>query len=313
MSTVLIPALADTASLIAADAPFHRLTTLSRSQLAATRDIPAAERRLLTEHFITTFQWDAIRPLLPLQPIIPPDIPAWQPRRCRSHYIWLPPDDIPSLQGLEGWDDFDLLLRLFDFSPWRPILAQRFSSQMGPPPFDPVSLGLAWLLVRWRNWEWTRLVTELHSPERGLGYCLRLGFDPHDLPGESTFRVALANTKESWFGQCADSLALGLMAYGLMPTSSTFPSPSPRRGISIALDSQLVAARSRMRCRHQNARCFLPSSQRICAAQEAGKKGCACDTNACADHCHFVTARDPQATYVFYEGRVAARLPMPAQ
>ena len=25
---------------------------------------------------------------------------------------------------------------------------------MTPPPFDPVSIGLVWLLVRWRNWSW---------------------------------------------------------------------------------------------------------------------------------------------------------------
>jgi hypothetical protein len=302
MSSVLIPALADTVSLIPADSPFHRLTSLPRSQLAATREIPAAERRLLVKHFVTTFQWRAMRPLLPLRLITPPDIPPWQPRRCRSHYRWLSPDEMETPQDLEGWDDFDLVLRLFDFSPWRPVLAQRFSSHLGPPPFDPVSLGLAWLLIRWRNWDWPRLLTELHSSERGWGYCLRLGFDAHDLPSESTFRMALANTQESWLQQCADSLAQGLLAYGLMPSSSTFPGDSSQRGISIALDSQLVAARSRMRCRHQNARCFLPPSQRTCAAREAGKRGCACDTDACTDHCCFTAARDPEATYVFYLG-----------
>ena len=36
-----------------------------------------------------------------------------------------------------GLDDFDLILRLYDFTAWRPILGQRFASHMGPPPFDP--------------------------------------------------------------------------------------------------------------------------------------------------------------------------------
>jgi hypothetical protein len=92
------------------------------------------------------------------------------------------------------------------------------------------------------------------------------------------------------------------MAYGLIPTHSTFPGDPPERGVSVALDSQLVAARSRMRCRHQNGGCFLPPSQRRCAARQAGKKGCACDTDACVDRCRFTTARDPDATYVFYKG-----------
>ena len=257
---------------------------------------------MLTEHFVATFCWEAIRPHLPLRLAVPPDVPPWQPRRCRSHYLWLPPDDIHSADDLIGLDNFDLVLRLFDFSPWRPILGQRFASQFGPPPFDPVSIGLAWLLVRWRNWTWPQLVSELHSPERGLGYCRRLGFDPDDIPAASTFRMALKNTDPSWLLQCEDSLILGLMAYGLIPTSSTFPGDPPERGVSIAPDSQLVAARSRMRCRYQNPRCFLPPDRRTCAAREAGKQGCACDTDACADHCRFATPRDPQAAYVFYAG-----------
>ncbi len=257
---------------------------------------------MLTEHFVATFCWEAIRPHLLLRLAVPPDVPPWQPRRCRSHYLWLPPDDIHSADDLIGLDNFDLVLRLFDFSPWRPILGQRFASQFGPPPFDPVSLGLAWLLVRWRNWTWPQLVSELHSPERGLGYCRRLGFDPDDIPAASTFRMALKNTDPSWLLQCEDSLILGLMAYGLIPTSSTFPGDPPERGVSIAPDSQLVAARSRMRCRYQNPRCFLPPDRRTCAAREAGKQGCACDTDACADHCRFATPRDPQAAYVFYAG-----------
>lgn len=302
MSVILIPTMEDTVPLSVPESPFHRLTTLPRSELVSRRDVPAAERRLLTEHFVSTFQWETVRPLLPLRLETVPDVRLWRSRICRSHYRWLPPDDMRSADDLEGMDDFDLLIRLFDFSPWRPILGQRFSSNLGPPPFDPVSIGLAWLLARWRNWTWPRLVTELHSRERGLGYCLRLGFNSNDIPVESTFRMALGNTKEPWLRQCEDSLLLGLMAYGLVPTSSTFPGDPPERGVTISTDSQLVAARSRMRCRHQNPDCFLPPSQRTCAAREAGKRGCACDTDACAQHCRFVTARDPEAAYVFYTG-----------
>jgi hypothetical protein len=279
--SMLIPALEQTGPLCVPESPFHRLTTLSRSALAATRDIAAAERRLLTEHFVDTFRWEAIRPYLPLRLELPPDIPPWQPRLCRSHYIWLPPDDIRSADDLLGLDNFDLVLRLFDLNPWRPILGQRFPSPFGPPPFDPVSFGLVWLLVRWRTWTWPSVLTELYSRERGPGYCRRLGFAQQDLPAESTFRAALNDTDPAWLLQCEDSLILGLMAYGLIPTSSTFPGDPPGRGVSIATDSQLVAARSHMRCRYQNPCCFLPPAQRTCAARAAGKQGCACDTDAC--------------------------------
>ena len=202
----------------------------------------------------------------------------------------------------QGLDDFDLILRLYDFSAWRPILGQRFASQYGPPPFDPVSLGLAWLLARWRGWSWPQLVTELRSPERGSGYVRRLGFRPDDLPSVSGFRMALNDTPPAWVLQCADSLARGLLAYGLLPSHSTFPHDPPERGVSIALDSQLVAARSHMRCRHMNADCFQPPAARHCAARTAGQDGCACATPACQDQCRLATPRDPEAAYVYYQG-----------
>ena len=280
-----------------ANSPFHRLVGLSRSEMADSRGMEAEQRRQQTAHFVDTFQWENIYSLLPLRLVVPPDIPPWKPRRCRSYYHWLPPEETLALEGL---DDLDIVLRLFDFSPWRPIFAQRFSNDLGPPPYDPLSLGLAALLARWRKWGWPTLVTELNSKERGTGYCQRLGFLASDLPCESTFRMAVAKTASTYFQLCADSLALSLMAYGLIPTHSTFPGDSPQCGVSVALDSQLTASRSHMRCRHQQAACFLPRATRTCAAREKGKEGCACDTDACADHCRLATPRDPKATYVYY-------------
>jgi hypothetical protein len=96
------------------DSPFHRLVGLSRTEMSDSRGLDAADRRLLTQHFVTTFQWSAIRPLLPLRLIVPPGVPPWQPRRCRSHYLWLPPEDILSADDLDGLEDFDLILRIFD-------------------------------------------------------------------------------------------------------------------------------------------------------------------------------------------------------
>jgi hypothetical protein len=284
------------------DSPFHYLLSHSRQVLVATRELPAAERRLQVDSFVTCFDWEAIRPLLPLRLSLPAGVPPWRPRDCRSCYHWLRPDDIQSSQDLKGLDDFDLVLRLFDFSAWRPILGQRFRSQFGAPPFDPVSIGLAILLARWHSWGWSTLSTTLNSPERGQGYCRRLGFDPTDLPCQSTFRMALGDTGEALFLQCVDSLVLGLMAYGLIPNHSTFPGDPPERGVSLATDSQLVAARSRMRCRYQCAACFAPPAERHCAARDDGKEGCGCDTDACAQHCRLATPRDPQAAYVYYSG-----------
>ncbi|MCK4471876.1 MAG: hypothetical protein KAW49_08840 [Anaerolineae bacterium] len=117
MSIILIPTMEDTVPLSVPESPFHRLSTLPRSELVSTRDVPADERRLLTEHFVSTFQWASVRPLLPLRLETVPNIRPWRSRICRSHYVWLPPNDIRSADDLEGMDDFDLLIRLFDFSP----------------------------------------------------------------------------------------------------------------------------------------------------------------------------------------------------
>jgi hypothetical protein len=247
--------------------PFHRLQSLPRSELAATRSLPAAERRLLLPNFVELFCWEAIRPLLPLQLPTPGQLPPWAGRACRSFYRWQPSDGLdysadPSAssgQALLALDEFDLVLRLFDFSPWRPYFAQRFHSQFGPPPFDPLSLGLAAFLAVYQGWDWERLAQELHSPERGRGYCHRLGFDPADLPCPSTFRMALGNTHLDWLAGCQTSLAQGLLVYGLIPSHSTFPGDGPERGVSLSTDCQLIEARSHQKCIHQTPACSLPA------------------------------------------------------
>jgi hypothetical protein len=256
----------------------------------------------LIPNFVELFCWEAIRPRLPLRLPTPGDPPSWMGRRCRSCYQWQPSDDLHSSAELSALDEFDLMLRLFDFSPWRAYFAQRFQSRFGPPPFDPLSLGLGMFLAVYQGWDWERLAGELRSPERGLGYCRRLGFNPADVPSPSTFRMALGNTHLDWLADCQTSLALGLMAYGLIPTRSTFPGDPPERGVSLSTDCQLIEARSHQKCVHQTPACCLPAAQRPCPAREKGKEGCDCDSEACRKHCRFATPRDPQAAYVHYSG-----------
>ena len=179
MTTLLIPALHEERALFLSpeqtdlpcvpDSPFHNLVGLSRTEMAASRGVEAPERRLLTERFVSTFAWSAIRPMLPLRLIVPADVPLWSGRRCRSSYRWLAPEETLTAADLQGLDDFDLVLRLFDFSAWRLILAQRFRSHLGPPPFDPVSVGLAVLLARYKRWGWPTL---LSMPPPGLSWTI---------------------------------------------------------------------------------------------------------------------------------------------
>jgi hypothetical protein len=211
-------------------------------------------------------------------------------------------EDLVTSADLLALDEFDLTLLLFDFSPWRPYFAQRFQSQFGPPPFDPLSLGLGMFLAVYQDWDWQRLSQELRSKDRGQGYCRCLGFDSADLPSPSTFRMGLNRTQLDWFTACQTSLAQGLMAYALIPTHATFPGDSPERGVSLSTDCQLIASRSHQKCAHQTPLCSLPAATRPCPAREAGKEGCLCDTHACLEYCRFATPRDPDAAYVYYAG-----------
>jgi hypothetical protein len=142
MKPIWIPAIPLSAVVTLAASTFSELKSLTRSELAESRAIPAAERRLQIPNFVEIFRWETIRPLLPLKLPTPGEPSAWTGRLCRSHYQWPIPDDIHSSAEVLRLDEFDLLLRLFDFAPWRPYFASRFRSQLGPPPFDPLSLGL---------------------------------------------------------------------------------------------------------------------------------------------------------------------------
>ena len=251
MNTVWIPSSPVRATVALPSSPFGALPRLSRAELAESRSQPAVERRLQLPYFVETFRWENICPHLPLQLPTPGKVPAWKGRVCRSHYRWLEPEQVLSSAAILRLDEFDLLLQLFDFRAWRPYLAQRFHSQFGPPPFDPLSLGLGILLAHYQSWDWARLVQELRSPTRGQEYCRRLGFDPADLPAPSTFRMAFSQTQLDWFTACQDSLVQGLMAYQLIPTHSTFPGDPTEQGVSLSTDCQLIASRSRMQCSHQ--------------------------------------------------------------
>ena len=111
---------------------FQGLKALPRDEFVESRELPAAQRRLLTPGFVQAFHWETIRPRLPLRPRPMEPTSNWTGRVCRSFYRWLPPEDIRTVQDLAGLDDFDLALRLFDFTPWRAYFGQRFKSQLGP-------------------------------------------------------------------------------------------------------------------------------------------------------------------------------------
>ena len=87
MNTIWVPATPLVPETTIPDSPFQSLASFSRAELAATRALPAAERRLLIPNFVALFRWEAIQPLLPLQLPTPGDPPPWAGRRCRSSAV----------------------------------------------------------------------------------------------------------------------------------------------------------------------------------------------------------------------------------
>jgi hypothetical protein len=73
-------------------------------------------------------------------------------------------------------------------------------------------------------------------------------------------------------------------------------------------DGMLHDAASRLRCAFVQASCYQPltaqTPTRPCPAKEADppRRGCACDTTACAVACRSATPRDPTARFVAYKG-----------
>ncbi len=159
--------------------PFLGLQGLANPE--ADNGHAAARCRQLAEDIRHLFHWEHIATVLPIPVVTPEETPSWPGRHCRSHYQWLPPDDLQTEADFQHLDPFDLLLRLFDFSAWRPLLGQRFRGAKGPPAFDPVSLGLGILLARYQQWSWSQLTSALRS-QRGVDYRLRLGFAEDDVP-----------------------------------------------------------------------------------------------------------------------------------
>ncbi len=261
----------------------------------------------------------ALRSHLPLVWPAPPDLPPSPKRRYRSHYAYLGAEDLDTPRVWEELTDFEVLLRLVDFSPLRPVLAQLlgWTSAKGWTPFDPVSL---FLLCGWQLTEqWNRAATlENLAKARYAEVRQRLGFQEGVYPTEGGLRYFLTA-----LGQPAPDTAalITLPAYGDSPAGELptqqlnhllrqavtllrqhgFISDAAWGAATVCPDGMLHPAASHMRCTALTDTCYQPAP-RPCPAREKDRQGCACDTPACAQFCQHAPARDPDARYVWYSG-----------
>jgi hypothetical protein len=273
-----------------------------------------AETRAQDSVFVTHCSLKGLQDRLPLRWPAPADILPSPKTHYRSHYVYLGWDDLQDPTTWEHLSDFDLLLRLIDFSPLRPVLAQRlgWTSALGWQPFDPVSM---FLVVGWQivnGWSRAALLRQLHHP-RYADYVRRFGFEDGRLPTEGGLRhwlTALGHHSQNGDTIVVDKaqeieVAVEFLNQLLVQSVGLFRdigliSPEAWNQALICPDGMLHDAASRLRCSAVCETCYQPAP-RPCPAKEKGHRGCDCDTLACASSCRRASPRDPEARFIWYE------------
>lgn len=112
------------------------------------------ETRAQDEVFVQQCSLSALLERLPLRWPTPSNTPSSPKKSYRSCYQYFGWSELENPACWVDCDDFDLLLRLVDFSGLRDVLAEQlgWTSAKGKVPFDPVAM---FLLTSWQvvnNW-----------------------------------------------------------------------------------------------------------------------------------------------------------------
>ncbi len=287
-----------------------------------TTDLTPVETRAQDADFVIECSMSGLEDRLPLLWPAPPDVPPSPKNAYRSHYVYLGWDDAEGPQTWNHFSDFEVVLRLVDFGPLRPVLAQRlgWASARGWMPFDPVSI---FLLLGWQitnGWNRAEMLCNLRHP-RYADLALRFGFENGVYPTEGGVRhwlttigenaisdetIVLSSDDEEEPIEIAVQLLNQLIAQSVnLLVENGFLSQEAWEEAFICPDGMLHHAASRMRCSSVRVTCYQPTSPddpRPCPAQEKGRQGCDCDTIACTAACQYATPWDAEARFVWYTG-----------
>ena len=274
--------------------------------------------------FVSQCNLLSLQKSLPLKWPTPPAIPASPKKHYRSEYVYPWQAELVDPARVLTWkelSDFDLLLRLVDFSGLRPVLAYLlgWKSGRGWEPFDPVSF---FLLVAWQianQWNRSQSLKNL-ADARYADYARWFGFRNGDYPSEGGVRYFLTTLgHHSEAGGQTVSVEQGeailqvvvqrlnlllVEAVGILRQVPVL-SPQAWQAALLCPDGQLHDAASQVRCIAVTESCYQPSppeNPRPCPAKEKERRGCDCDTLACAQFCRQATPRDREARYVWYTG-----------
>ena len=148
--------------------------------------------------FVQSCGFSALQDRLPLRWPKPPDTLASPKKSYRSGYQYLGWQELEDLANWADTDDFDLLLRLVDFSGLRDVLAEQlgWTSARGKVPFDPVSLFLLTLWQITNGWSRAKMLRNLRKA-RYADYAQRFGFRDGIFPSEGGLRHFLTTLGEN--------------------------------------------------------------------------------------------------------------------
>lgn len=278
------------------------------------------QTRAQDEKFVQQCSFAGLRGQLPLRWPALAGVPDSPKKRHRSYYVYLGCDDLDDPANWETLSDFDLVLRLVDFSPLRPVLAWLlgWTSVRGKVPFDPLSV---FLLISWQvvhGWSRAQTLRNIRDP-RYADYATSFGFLNHDYPTEGGMRYFLTTIGHNSAAH-GDTITvqvdneraveiavqyLNLIVAGAMQLirEAHLLSPQAWQQAQVCPDGMIHDAASRMRCTSVQDSCYRPLSTpapRPCPAQDKGKQGCDCDTLRCVQACRYAPIRDPLARCVYY-------------
>jgi hypothetical protein len=279
------------------------------------------EARAQDVDFVAQCSFEGLRDRLPLIWPVPDDVPSSPKRSYRSHYVYRSWQDLEDTAKWQHLSEFDLLLRLIDFSPLRDVLAQRlgWTSARGHVPFDPLSI---FLLIGWRivnRWSRSKLLKNLHDP-RYADYATLFGFADGDFPTEGGLRYWL--TALGRHSQNGDTVTVKVDEEKLQQVAMEYLNDLIAQSVALLLDTAFITseaweqalicpdgmihdAASRLNCGCVSNTCYHPTSPddpRPCPAKEKDRRGCDCDTIGCAAICCRATPRDPKARFLLYRG-----------
>ena len=286
--------------------------------------LTAPQTRAQDMAFVRQCSLEGLRSTLPLSWPTPTGTPPSPKRDYRSHYVYSGWDDLTATQTWEYLCDFELVLRLVDFNGLRPLLAQRlgWTSACGRRPFDPLSLFLltAWQIVN--DWSRAETLRNIQHP-RYADYAQCFGFENGIFPSEGGMRHFLT-TLGRLSEVDGDTVTVELDQGETVEIAIQYLNQLIAGAVVLIRDAHLVTseawqkawvcpdgmihdAASRMRCTAVQESCYQPTSSadpRPCPAKEKDdpRRGCDCDSLACAAICQYAPARDAQARCVWYQG-----------